>query len=300
MAYARGVGGRPPASRYMDILALGVLVNLLTFHFICQSWYGLSNWLKSYVNIYASLWKMLVIFGISGLMVMGSWPQIQQRSLQYAEQLKNTREFLKSGRLSVFQNKPRLSVPYPKPKLLADWLSNPQIRAILPHTLKVPSLLQSSQNSTFVINGFFPTTKKYLNESTLGSYNHLGDKATGRFESNSIKLEHSFMEIPVAGFLGQENLKLQMEVEGQEPISITPPKLAKQSWVSCYVRTPNQPFKLVAIDQSTEHWFAFAMPRSLGTLSFLTIWILKHGWMIFIIGIALLSTQYTFIISAKD
>jgi hypothetical protein len=297
MAYARGIGGRIPASRYMDILALGVIVNLLAFHFISQSWYGLPGWLKPYVNTYASLWKILVVAGIGGLTVMGSWPHIQQRSLQYAEQIKNTREFIRTGKLSTLQ-KPHLHIPYPKPKRLAGLLSNPQLRAILPHTLTVPSLLQSSQsNSSFVVNGFYPTTGRYQNETTLGSYNNLGNKATGRFESTPIKLERSFMEIPVAGYLGQEGLKLQLVVEGQpEPIAIIPPKLARQSWVSCYVRTPNQPFKLVAIDQRTDQfgWFAFAMPRSLGSLSFITIWILEHGWMIFIIGIALLSIRPTF------
>ena len=295
MAYARGASGAIPASRYMDILALGVIVNLLAFHFISQSWYGLPGWIKPYVNTYASLWKMLVVSGIGGLMVMGSWPHIQQRSLQYAEQIKNTREFIRTGKLSTLQ-KPYLHIPYPKPKRLAGLLSNPQLRAILPHTLTVPSLLQSSQNNfPFVVNGFYPTTGRYQNETTLGSYNNLGDKATGRFESTPIKLEHSFMEIPVAGYLGQEGLKLQLVVEGQpEPITIIPPKLARQSWVSCYVRTPNQPFKLVAHDNRPDLWFAFAMPRSLGPLSFITIWILEHGWMVFIIGIALLSIHPTF------
>ena len=298
MAYARGVGGHPPASRYMDILAFGVLVNLLAFHFISQSWYGLPSWIKPYVNTYASLWKMLVVSGIGGLMVMGSWPQIQPKSLQHAEQLKNTREFISSGKLSVLQNKPNLHIPYFNAEEFARLLSYPQLRAILPHTLTVPTLLQSSQNnSPFVVNGFYPTTGKYLNETTLGSYNNLGDEATGRFESTPIKLEHSFMKIPVAGYLGQEGLKLQLVVEGQpEPIAIIPPKLAGESWVSCYVRTPKQPFKLVAIDLRTDKfgWFAFAMPISLGALSLIIIWILEHGWMVFIIGIALLSIHPIF------
>jgi len=83
-------------------------------------------------------------------------------------------------------------------------------------------------------------------------------------------------------------LTLQLVVEGQpEPIIITPPKLAKESWVSCYVRTPLQPFKLVAIDNRSDRlgWFAFAMPRSLGTLSFITRWLLEKGWMLLLIGL---------------
>ncbi|RKZ55471.1 MAG: hypothetical protein DRR08_24265 [Candidatus Parabeggiatoa sp. nov. 2] len=289
MAYARGVGGMAPASRYMDILALGVIVNLLAFYFMAQSWYGLPNRIKPYLNTSACLWIGLVILGLGELAVMDSWHAIQNRGLHYEKQLKNTREFIRTGHLSVLQNKPFLHIPYPSAERLAQLLAHPQLRAILPHSLVVPPLLQSQQdNSTFVANGFFSTTGKYQNETTLGSYNHLGDRAVGRFESTQIKLERRFMEIPVAGYLGEKGLTLQLVVEGQpEPIIITPPKLAKESWVSCYVRTPLQPFKLVAIDNRSDRlgWFAFAMPRSLGTLSFITRWLLEKGWMLLLIGL---------------
>jgi hypothetical protein len=289
MAYARGVGGMAPASRYMDILALGVIVNLLAFYFMAQSWYGLPNRIKPYLNTSACLWIGLVILGLGELAVMESWAAIQKRALHYEKQLKNTREFIRTGHLSVLQNKPFLHIPYPSAERLAQLLTHPQLRAILPHSMVVPPLLQSQQdNSTFVANGFFPTTGKYQNETTLGSYNHLGDQAVGRFESTPIKLERRFMEIPVAGYLGEKGLTLQLVVEGQpDPIVITPPKLAKESWVSCYVRTPLQPFKLVAIDNRSDRlgWFAFAMPRSLGTLSFVTRWLLEKGWMLLVIGL---------------
>jgi hypothetical protein len=292
MAYARSAGGSAPASRYMDILALGVIVNLLAFYFIAQTWYGLPRLLKPYFNTSVCLWKLLVILGIGGLMVMGSWPAIQQRHAQGIEQLKNTREFIRTGELSTLQNKPFLHVPFPNPEHLASLLANPQLRAILPHTLTVPTLLQSHQkHSIFMADGFFPTTGKYQNETTLGSYNHSGDGAVGRFESTLIQPKHSFMEIPVAGYLGEKDLTLQLVVEDQpDPIIIKPPALSRESWVSCYVRVPEQPFKLVAIDNrsNTFGWFAFAMPRSLGILSFITRWLLETGWVLLIIGISLL------------
>ncbi|MDM8563343.1 hypothetical protein QUF54_08315 [Candidatus Marithioploca araucensis] len=110
----------------------------------------------------------------------------------------------------------------------------------------------------------------------------------GRFESLPIKLNHSIMEIPVAGYLGEKGLTLQLMVEGkQKPIIITPPKLARESWISCYVRTPDKPFKLIAIDNRQREWFAFAMPRGVGTLSFWAMWMLKQGHLLFFIGLLL-------------
>jgi hypothetical protein len=290
MAYARGGGAVAPASRYMDILALGVIINLLAFYFMAQSWYGLPDKIKPYLNTPVCLWQLGVMIGIIWLIVMETLPAIQLKSAQNIEQLKNTREFIRSGELNVLQNKPFLHIPYPNPKRLASLLANPQLRAILPHSLAVPTLLKSHQDdSTFVANGFYPTTGEYLNETTLGSYNRRGNPAMGRFESTLINLEHSFMEISVAGYLGEKDLTLQLVVEGQaEPIVITPPKLAREGWVSCYVRTPNQPFKLVAIDNRPDLWFAFAMPRGVGRLSFWAMWMLKHGHISFFLGLLLL------------
>jgi hypothetical protein len=298
MAYARGAGGSLPASRYMDILALGVIVNLSALYLMIQS--GLSTrFLKkpyfgyfSFFERTARLWKWIVIVGLVGLLTSTSWPAIQQKRMQNIEQMKHTREFIRTGDLSVLQNKPALHIPYPNPERLALLLGHSQLQAILPHRLVVPQLLQFEQHgSTFIANGIYHTTEKYQNETVLGSYNQLGDRAVGRFESPSIQLNRHFMEIPVAGYLGEKDLTLQLVVEGKpEPVVITPPTLAKENWVSCYVRTPKQPFKLVAIDNNPNQfgWFAFAMPRDIGTLSFITLWLLEYGWIVFLIGMSLL------------
>jgi len=288
MAYARGASGVIPASRYMDILALGIIVNLLAFHFITKPWYGLPDKIKNYFNFSTCLWKWSVIFGIGWIMITVTWPTIQLKSIQSIEQLKNTHEFIRTGKTSVLQNKPLMHIPYPNPEWLAGLLSNPQLRTILPHTLTIPSLFQSNQeHSTFVTNGFYPTTGNYQNEIVLGSYNHDGNQAVGRIESTAIEPKHSFIEVPIAGYLGEKGLTLQLVIKGQaKPIVITPLKLAKEGWISYYVRTPDKPFKLVAIDNRSDLWFAFAMPRSLGYLSFITILLLENGWILLLAGLS--------------
>lgn len=302
MGYARGAGGFPPASRYMDSLAFGVVVNLFAFYFITQPWYGLTRWIKPAFHVFACFWQVLVVIGLGGLTVVGSWPAIQQKQFQGMEQLKNTREFIRTGQISALQNKPLLHIPYPDPNRLAYLLANPNLRRILPHTLTVPPLLQSEQsNSSFTADGFYPTTGKYQNEITLGSYNSVGNSAIGRFESTPLQYQHSFLEIPVAGYLGEKDLTLQLVVAGQtQPLVIKPPQLARESWISCYVRTPNRPFKLVAIDNNPNSWFAFAMPRSLGWLSFLSIQILEQARTLLILSLLLLGMIFCLPISTTQ
>jgi hypothetical protein len=56
MGYARGAGGSPPASRYMDSLAFGIVVNLFAFYFITQPWYGLTCWIKPAFHVFGKYW----------------------------------------------------------------------------------------------------------------------------------------------------------------------------------------------------------------------------------------------------
>ncbi len=275
MAYARGAGGALPQSRYMDILALGVLVNLLSIHFLVQT--GLT-----------CFWHFIIIIGLLSLEFTMLWPTMQQKQTQSIEKLTNTREFLRTGELHLLQKKPLI---YPQINILANLLANPQLREILPHRLTVAPLLQSHEKSEFIIDGFYPSMTKdqYKNEKTLGSFNRLGSSAVGHFESELMTLKHGFMEIQVAGYLGEKGLALILMVEGQSaPIIITPPNIAGENWVSCYVRTPKQPFKIVAIDNRPDSWFAFAMPRSLGTLSFLSIMLLEQAVVFLFIGFSVL------------
>jgi len=304
IAYARGgnvvyIQGAGPNSRYMDILALGIIVNLLAIHLIAQPWYGLPAKVKLRLKFYASLWGLLVVFGLYSLLstgVIGGMPALQWVKARNIDHLKHSRDFILTGDINVLKNKPFKHIPYPIPEYLANLLSNMQLRSILPRSLAVPPLLESAtqDNTAFFPNGFHPSTGKYQKEDTLGSYHHTGNFTTGHFTSQPIEIKTGFMEIPVAGYLGVKDLRLQLLVKGQnEPVIITPPILPRKFWVSCYVRTPEQPFQLVAIDNSTELWFAFAMPRGIGTLSYGVMWLLRNGQILFLAGMALLWLIFT-------
>lgn len=285
MSYAR-TGLSIPAFRYMDILALGTLANLLAIYFITPTWKNWPSGVKFVANTLACFWILLWSLGIFNLTAM-SWPIVEKKRLESAEYLKNTRYFLLHNDINSLEDK---IIPYPSAKRLANLLAKPKLQRILPYNLVVPKLLESSQtDSPFVLDGFYPITGKYQGENTLGSYNNLGNPAVGQFVSKPIQRAKSFIEIPVAGYLGEKGLTLQLVVAGQDkPIPIVPPTLPGETWVSCYVRTPKQPFQVVAIDNRTDLWFAFAMPRGIGILSFGVIWLLEQGKILFFAGLCLI------------
>ncbi len=299
MAFARGAGdGVHSISRYWEILSFGIIVNLFSFHFISQHEFGLPRLIKRHINIFACLWGILLLFGFSDLLVK-SVPAIQHHHLRNSTHLKNIRTFYLTGETNPLKNQ---IYPYPT-DLIINLLKNvPQFQNRLSYRLATPSLISASnkeshiKEESFVKNGFYPITGKYQGEEVLGSFNHQGNPAVGRFESLPIRITQKWMEIPVAGYLGEKDLSLSLVLENnQNPIILTPPQLAKEQWVSIYVRTPDKPFKLVATDKRTDLWFAFAMPRGVGSLSFYNQILLTQGKNIFLIGIFLI----TFIIGIK-
>ncbi len=280
-SYAR-IGLSIPAFRYMDILALGTLANFLSLYFI--STWNLPNGIRAPVRFLSCAWTSLWILGILSFTTT-IWPIIEQKRLDSAEQLKNTHEFLVTKDLHSLKHK---VIPYPSAERLANLLSIPKLQRILPPTLAFKSLESSQDNSPFVLDGFYPTTGKYLGENTLGSYNSIGNPAVGVFVSQPIKIAKTFIEIPVAGYLGEADLALFLLPEGQaEPIPILPSTAPRETWVPYYVRAPAGPFRVVAIDNRPDLWFAIGMPRGVGILSYGVLWLLEWGKVIFFLGLFL-------------
>lgn len=111
--------------------------------------------------------------------------------------------------------------------------------------------------------------------------------------SEPMTIHQTFLEIPVAGNLGTSGLSLELLHEGNHiPIIIS--QTSKEKWTSVYLLTPQQPFQIVATDQRSDAWLAFAMPRGIGKLSFIVMKLLPLGKQLFILGMLWLLVQYFF------
>jgi len=225
------------------------------------------NWT---VKTYGALWG-IAWCSILGLL-LNVTPFLQGKLVEKQEFSRNMRNYLATNSITALQN---TTIPYPIPQRLADILAHPKMKSVLPSNLQMPDLVNAEKNEgIFIQNQTTPIVGKYRNETVWGS---AGIYATGTFVSEPITVEHQYLQIPLAGYLGTPGLQLQLLVEGQPPITITPPKVIGESWSSHYVRTPTQPFRIVATDQNVDSWFAFAMPRGVGVLSFWTMKLLNYS-----------------------
>jgi len=200
-------------------------------------------------------------------------PFLQGKLVEKQEFSRNMRNYLATNSITALQN---TTIPYPIPQRLVDILAHPKMKSILPSNLQMPDLVNAEKNEgIFIQNQTTPAVGQYQNETVWGS---AGIYATGTFVSEPITtIKHQYLQIPLAGYLGTPGLQLQLLVKGQPPITITPPKVIGESWSSYYMRTPTQPFRIIATDQNVDSWFAFGMPRGVGVLSFWTMQLLNYS-----------------------
>jgi len=255
------------AFRYMDILALGTIANLLALYALYDL---LPKGYNRLIQLYGVLWG-IAWCGILGLL-LGVTPFLQDKQLERQNLLHSMRNYLTTNSIESLKNTP---IPYPVPQRLADILAHPKMKTILPASLQMLPLVNAMQNDgIFIQNQTTPGVGKYQNETVWGS---AGITKFGTFISEPINIKQSYLQIPLAGYLGTPGLQLQLLVEGQPPITVTPPKVIGESWSSIYVRTPTESFRIAATDQNIDSWFAFGMPRGVGVLSFWTVKLLSYA-----------------------
>jgi hypothetical protein len=150
-------------------------------------------------------------------------------------------------------------------------LRNTNIQTILPACLRAPLQITPAIASTaFVRNGVALADPDPPTETCWGSHTPSGAGAVGAFES--LPVDESplpYLEIPVAGDLGQPGLALELiDSATDRTNAVRPPQIPGGQWLHVAVAAPAGSFKLVARSDTTTAWFAFKDPRPLGRLSF--------------------------------
>jgi hypothetical protein len=287
-AFARGAGGEPPGWRYMDscsfIMIAGCLSTvLLLTRYRQRLWYA-GFWYAGF-----AIWA----FGcLAGLWFTGAraWRlYIPERAYMQRMALKNARAFVATADLRVLLNKSPSKLAFPEPNAMAWMLTHPALRSILPACAREPLQVTPSEagDPSFIPNGCLLAKSDPPTERCWGSYSASGAAARGTFESAPVPLSAlPYLEIPVAGGLGELGLSLELVELGNGRVTpVRPAQMAGEQWCNVYVRAPAGPFKIVARDTSETGWLAFKAPREMGRLSY---WAMEMaaGWL-YVLGAGL-------------
>jgi hypothetical protein len=291
IAFSRGAGGTNPAWRYMDPFSFLAIANCLS---ICLLLTRHRSRLR-----FAPLWYAVSAVWVFGC-VTGLWfltdravnTYIPETALDQADQLKSARAFMATGDAEPLRHQPSSAVIVPNVDAVAWLLSRPDLRRILPACIRDPLKITSDSqtNRAFIPNDWHLNKPDPPTEVSWGSFSQNGGGSRGQFESLPIQpATLPYLEIPVAGDLGEPGLSLELvDVASGKKFPVAPPAVPGGRWLNAYVPAPQGEFKLVAVDDTDTAWFAFKEPREVGHLSY---WAMRtaEAWKYFLAaGLALL------------
>ncbi len=288
--YNRGNDSSLPASRYMDVLALGFVANATAAHLLVVR--SRAGAVRVISTILAVIWGV----GLVGGLTWRAWVSVEReapgRKASTETYVANVRTYLRTGNARHLRSlKFPAQVPFPDPEFLANvMLEDPDLRQRLPPSLRDPLPLapSSNENAAFVPDGAYPTTPTDPLITSWGSYSERGNQATGEFVSHPLRCNSGgYLRVDLAGYLGQAGTALDL-VESQEKTRhVRPFRSARESWRPTFVSCPEGPFTLKATDSTSSWWFAFRAPVEYGPLSWLAETAARAHLGLLLVGIAL-------------
>ena len=262
MAYSRGANGAAPASRYLDMVALGYLANTTV----------ILSWLTPRTSrrlMAASAFALVAWFAVTGI---GIYRVSREMLATHAplrrqwtrEHIRNVRQFVMTDDVRSFlELKGPQDVPYYSAAMLASWLEHPYIRR---HTAGCRAGAARRQAAWAPARGgLLDSSGAAYPQPVFDSYASAGATGEARFESEPVTcLSLGLLRFEVSSSASWSGLQLSLKrlQTGQET-RVGPPWLAAGGWVGITAPCPDGPFKVVAVDTSPTSWFAFRQPAEI-------------------------------------
>jgi hypothetical protein len=286
-AYARGSGGPSPASRYIETLVVGVLVNLGCLAAICADegrfWQPLkSAWLL------VVLWGGLVGWGVTAAAYGSYHDQMPPLRMYHRYCEEHVRNYLATHDEAYLQHG---LIPYPEEKSLKRDLDIKGIADLLPASVRVPLALGENRarapGSGFAREdsrrpedlqgpprqgeGLPPAMPVLTNAVTWGSFGSASGHRPAQWVSQPVRgAAGQWLKFEVGGSFNDPGVRLELRsTTGGRVLGIVrPDKAPGLTWRSAYVRAPREDFVIAASDQSSAGWMAFSEPTTMGWESY--------------------------------
>lgn len=292
-AYARGVGGDFPASRYMDTLAFGSAVNALALGWLLTPPAAPAHWGRSIARgAFGIAWLGVLAWGLCDLAPRNIGIEMPDVKRFYVKAEAHMRGFLATNDPAQLAFP---DIPYPGAGSLIERLAHPSLRALLPASIHPPLPLKPAAGDTGVFRenhaselfldtaphaGVSPATGGLASLPTWGSFGPDGAAAKGRWTSAPLTAPlGGWLKFEMAGQPGQPGTSLELHDArtGALLAEVRPSKTPGDSWRAAYVRAPRAPFVVTAVDASAQRWLAFSAPVEMGTLSYAAWRCAKNG-----------------------
>lgn len=283
IALARGGDAQEPlASRYMDILGFGALLNFCAALILLSDHVTRPFWGRPVFAI----WTLTVLVGSAHLSYWQITAQSTRRSyLRLAEG--NVAGYVATGDFQYLETDTR-PIPYPYARRLAMLLDDPSIRRILPAIVREPVRLEnkSDSNVAFIPKGYPPSVPNPEYERVWGSFTDAGAAARGLMETQPITPHSPYLQFDIAGYLRPGMTLTIRGTQASHPARrFVPVDRVDECWRRGYIGLPETTVHITATDENESDWFAFREPRELGRWSYYTLRLIAKGKLVLFVGI---------------
>ena len=275
-AYARGAGGGEPASRYMDTLGLGLTFNALAAILLCSDRSAQRPVRWMYCAL-ALAWTGVVGSGLNKLVRENVVNELEGWVVAYhREGEERTRAYLATGERVHLESD---QIPYPGAGAFIERLNHPELRALLPASVRPPISLSQASGGGFAATdfgyprpagqptGLSPETPERPHGVVFGSF---GTEGNGRWESQPLsRPSHHWLRFEVAGNPDSSAVTLRLVDPESKAVlrTVVPASGPAGAWRPAYVEAPDRPFVVVAEDSATDRWLAFTEPVEMARIS---------------------------------
>jgi hypothetical protein len=261
MAYSRGGNGVAPASRYLDLLSFGFVLNTVALATMMDQ---SKRWVRIAATVGVAAWVLAGTAGIARLSREMLITAARQRVEWSHEHVRTVRAFIASGNMEELLGKrgPQ-ELPYHSAWMLANWLQHPYVARILPAIVRSPLPIHPADSGST----FQQTWSSVNGEHILAFDSYGGDRAKNRasFESQPVTCtDFRYLRFEVAGAARDSGLRLSLkDVRTGAETAVSPSPGSRSGWTAATARCPNGPFTIVADDQSPVSWLAFRPPSEI-------------------------------------
>jgi hypothetical protein len=293
----RGAFSNGPASRYMDLTSIAVVVNGLATLIVLDRISLPKVWQLRGAVIVAAWWTFVLagVFNVtSDELLVNAGDRVDQNR---RSRLVMTR-FLKDDNIHQLLNLKEMELPYPDPLSLATWLRCPAVRKIIPASIREPVSLAPIGTPTFLKGGSHPRYMVDVYETVWGSFSQYGNAWQGEFLGKTSRpLAYPYLEFEVQGDVGSSfgtdelGLRLEDAATGKSTVSSRIHK-GRNRWGTVLLRAPCDSPMVGAVDRSSTFWLAFKEPREKSTVSVLVGNIIESGVFVMAAGVALLIAAF--------
>lgn len=279
MAFMRGALQPWPPVRGLDnvVVGLGVNAYILLLAWSCgcsRTWRG---WSGAVIGV---VWMSALFYGAGSIIRENVELVLPERRARVQQSENSTGAYVATGDRAWLRPN---EIPYPNARGLVRVLDRPEIRAVLPASVRPPRAIQGGEDPSSVFRpGAVDGLAVPPGVSVVGSATEAEGTATGEWRSAPIAPgEFGYWQFAVAARTGVgDDVTLELRsIGGQLLAPVWPPRqIPTLEWNLVVVRAPEIPAVLVARDHSADGWIAFSGPVEMATGSVFAWSLARRGW----------------------